>query len=170
MGVMANIQGIAMRLEAARPDIVVAIGDDEESRQYPGAGRVVFALPGDSDVTGPRLVTRNPVEIYEIQWKCTAYAWIAESSDTIQRFDDIELLICDVMRAIYDEVHGAKVGAGPNVTRVSMSKDVEALRFGEDGYVEYVIGVPVTKGNTKIAARDDVRVGRPSIAVNPPET
>lgn len=170
MGVMANIQGIAARLEAARPDVVVAIGDDEESRNYPGSGRVVFALPGDSPVTGPKLVTRNPRALYDVQWTCVAYAWIAESSDPVQRFNDIELLVYDVMRAIYGEIHGAKTGGGPEVTSVSMAKDAEALRYGEDATITYVVGVPVTEGSTKIAARGDARVGRPIISVNPPET
>lgn len=170
MGVMANLQGIRTRLVAARPDIEVVIGDDEASRHYPGMGRVVLALPGDSPVSGPRVANRNPREIYEVQWTCVAYAWIAEREGAVERFDDIEALIYDVMRAIYAEAHGAKTGGALNVTSVSMTKDVEAMRFGEDASITYVIGVPVTQGSTKIAARDDVRVGQPSITVNPPES
>lgn len=168
MGIMVNLQGIRTRLIAARPDIAVAIGDDENSKHYPGMGRVVLALPGDSPVTGPRVVNRNPRTLYDVQWTCIAYAWIAERSGAVERFDDIETLVYDVMRAVYAEAHGAKTGSALNVISVSMTKDVESLRFGEDASVTYVIGVPVTEGSTKIAARDDVRVGRPEITVNPP--
>ncbi len=132
----------------------VDIGDRHLNENYTGGPRVVMALTGSTS-SGPRDMCTNPKTISEDRYLIEVHAWVAESeaqSDyevrDIDRIRDAVDLHEDVKRAVYMLQHGALGVRTEAFTDVTMVRDTELLRYGEEFIDLFIIPKPVPLGPT----------------------
>jgi hypothetical protein len=154
-------------------DAPVLIGDRHLSEHY--KPRVVFCWAGGSS-QGPRDMCTNPRIISENRWIVEAHCWVARAESEadfdlrdVARLQDAEDMIQDVQRSVYALQHGSLGGRTEQFSDVSVVRDVELMRYGEEMIALFMVAVPVPEGPVYLPAlgTPEAATGEAGLTVNP---
>lgn len=103
----------------------------------------------------PRDLNTNPPTIAERVWDIEAHVWICEYDPSatederdVARLADLETMLDELSRAVYAITHGSIGGGTPLNVPITISRDLEIFRFGEQAVALFKLGRPVTYGPT----------------------
>lgn len=103
----------------------------------------------------PRDLSTNPPTIAERVWDIEAHVWIGEydpdapeDERDVARLADLETMLDELTRAVYSNTHGSIGGGTPVNVPITISRDVEIFRYGEQAVALFKLGAPVTYGPT----------------------
>lgn len=154
-------------------DSPVLVGDRHLAEHY--SLRVTLCWAGGSP-QGPRDMCTNPRIITENRWIVEAHCWVAQAESEpdydlrdIARIQDTEDMIQDLQRAVYALQHGSLGGRTEQFTDVSVVRDVELMRFGEECICLFGVAVPVPEGPVYLLAlgTPEPATGESGLFVNP---
>lgn len=153
----------------------VEVGDRHLSNHHLGHPLVVLCW-GGSSAAGPRDMNTNPKVISQRDNIVEAHCWVAEAESEddyrvrdISRLDEIHAALDDLERSVYRLQHGALGGRTQPFSSIEVVRDVEVLRFGEECVALFVAPIPVTEGQTSLAALGTALPATPGgLVVNPP--
>lgn len=153
----------------------VLIGDRHRPNHYSGAPQVILCWNGASP-NGPKNMGTNPRVISQRDHLVEAHCWIAEAEaetdDAVRdvtRIGDTEALLDELERSLYSLQKGANAVRTQPFTEMSVVRDVELLKFGEECIALFVVPIPVTEGPTYTLALGTPTVGIPGgLVMNPP--
>lgn len=144
---------LRLSLVAHWSDARVEIGD-EHLAEHVGAPVIVLCY-ATGEERPPRDLNTNPPTIAERVWDIEAHVWIAKYSESateddrdVARLADLETMLDDLSRAVYANTHGSIGGGTPLNVPITISRDVEIFRFGEEAIALFRLGRPVTYGPT----------------------
>jgi hypothetical protein len=144
--------------DRAAPEVRIG---DRWLGEHVGPARVVLCY-ATADERAPRELGTNPRTIAERVWDVEAHVWVSEYSASltddeidIARVSDLETILDDLSRAVYENTHGSIGGGTPRDSTITVVRDTEVLRFGEAAVALFAIGAPVIEGPT-LEAVDDI--------------
>lgn len=134
-------------------DSEVHVGDDALG-EHVGPPRIVLCY-ATGEERPPRDVGTNPKTIAERVWDIEAHVWISKydsglSADerAVTRLADLETMLDELSRAVYANTHGSIGGGTPLNVPITISRDVEIFRYGEQAVALFKLGSAVTYGPT----------------------
>lgn len=151
----------------------VLIGDRHLSEHY--QLRWVFCWAGGTP-QGPRDMCTNPRIITENRWIVEGHCWIARAEAEpdfdlrdVARIQDAEDSIQELQRSVYALQHGSLGGRTEQFTDVSIVRDVDLMRYGEELIALFMVAVPVPEGPTYLTAlgTPEPSTGESGLTVNP---
>lgn len=144
--------------ERAAPEVKIG---DRWLGELVGPARVVLCY-ATAEERAPRELGTNPRTIAERVWDVEAHVWVAEYSASltddeidIARVSDLETILDDLSRAVYENAHGSIGGGTPRDSTITVVRDTEVMRFGEAAIALFSVGAPVIEGAT-LEAVDDI--------------
>lgn len=153
----------------------VEIGDKYLAEHYKGHPFVALTINAATS-EGPRNMSTNPKVISTDLWIVEAHCWVAEAeaeldyfARDIGRIQQLEHLLQDLKRAVYRLQHGSLRGRTEQFSEVTMVRDTEYMRFGEEGIALFTVAIPCSEGPTYLAALGTALPAVPGgLVVNPP--
>lgn len=131
----------------------VEIGDENVS-DHVGSPVIVLCY-ATGEERPPRDLSTNPQTIAERLWDIEAHVWISEYDQSapederdVARLANLETMLDELSRAVYANTHGSIGGGTPLNVPITISRDVEIFRFGEEAVALFKLGAPVTAGPT----------------------
>lgn len=110
-----------------------------------GRRRVVLTW-GDFAIRGPRDFCTNPPSLYEVRPSFEAHLYVTDTDDPLSRLQSLLALVSIVARAVHGATHGAHGQGGPELLSMSVTRDTERMRHGEEGILLFDVGLPITRG------------------------
>jgi hypothetical protein len=153
----------------------VEIGDRHLPENSHGHPYVVLTAGGSSS-EGPRDMSTNPKILSTDLWLCEAHCWVAEAESEadvrvrdVERFRQLGDMLQDLKRAVYALQHGTLRVRTEQFGDISMVRDIELMRYGEEGIAIFTVAVPCPEGPTYLTALGTALPAIPGgLAVNPP--